>query len=307
MRLTVLFLLGVVAGFATAIATTACGDSSDTIPPPGASSSSGGFAPPDGGTIAADAGTPPDDGCTAAAKLVYVISEEKDLYSFTPNTLTFTKIGPLDCPGAVGIPVSMAVDRTGTAWINYASGALYKASTTDGKCADSGFAPNQAGFAKFGMAFVSDAAGSTNETLFISGLLGTTGKGLGKIDTKTLTLTMIHDYPAPLTGVPAELTGNGAGQLFGFFNTSPATLAQIDGTTAVTSNSQALTTLGASNAFAFSFWGGDFWLYTTDGTVPSKVTQRKSTGETAVVKADVGGFRIVGAGVSTCAPLSEPK
>jgi hypothetical protein len=37
------------------------------------------------------------------------------------------------------------------------------------------------------------------------------------------------------------------------------------------------------------------------------VTRRKSTGETAVVKADVGGFRIAGAGVSTCAPLTSPK
>jgi hypothetical protein len=293
--------------FAVAVA---CGDSGDPVPEPAPSTPSlggPGFTPqgPDGG---GKDGGGVDDGCSEAAKLVYVLSEEKDLYRFYPPDLTFTKIGRLSCPNTADkVAVSMAVDRSATAWVNYANGGLYKVSTADATCTDTGFVPNQAGFLKFGMAFVSDSAGSPSETLFISGLLGTAGKGLGTIDTNSLKLTMIADYPAPLAGVPAELTGNGNAELFGFFASSPqGTFAKIDQKTAVTSNAVPLD-VGKINAFAFSFWGGDFWFYTTDGTTPSRVTRRKSTGETAVVKADVGGFRIAGAGVSTCAPLTSPK
>src|SRR5258708_4722882 len=59
------------------------------------SSSSGAFGTPDAGSPGE---TPSADGCTAAARLVYVVSQETDLYSFTPNTGVFAKIGHLDCP-----------------------------------------------------------------------------------------------------------------------------------------------------------------------------------------------------------------
>jgi hypothetical protein len=292
--------------FAVAVA---CGDEGDPVPAAPASTPTlggPGFTPQ--GPDAGGGGTGGGDGCSEAAKLVYVLSEEKDLYRFSPIELTFTKIGRLSCPNTGDkVAVSMAIDRSATAWVNYANGGLYKVSTSDATCTDTGFVPDQAGFLKFGMAFVSDSPGSPSETLFISGLLGTAGKGLGTIDTHSLKLTMIGDYPPPLAGIPAELTGNGNAELFGFFATSPqGTFAKIDAKTAATSNAAALD-VGKLNAFAFTFWGGDFWFYTSDGTTPSKVTQRKSTGETAVVKADVGGFRIAGAGVSTCAPLTSPK
>ena len=63
-----------------------------------------------------------------------------------------------------------------------------------------------------------------------------------------------------------------------------------------------------NNAFAFAFWGGDFWFYTSEGPTPSRVTRlTPATGQVAVAMEDVGGFRIVGAGVSTCAPTTSPK
>jgi hypothetical protein len=251
--------------------------------------------------------TPPaGDGCSAGARLVYVVTQEKDLYSFAPDTLTFTKIGRLSCPATTGVPVSMAVDRSATAWVNYTDGKLFKVSTTDASCTATDFVPNQQGFLKFGMAF-STNANSTNETLYISGLLGTGGKGLGKVDLATMKATMIGDYSNNLTGEAADLTGTGDGRLYGFFTTSPATLAVIDQLKGATSSDQSLAGVNTGNAFAFSFWGGDFWFYTSDGKTPSKVTRLKSNGEIAVAKDDVGGFRITGAGVSTCAPVTAPR
>jgi hypothetical protein len=86
-------------------------------------------------------------------------------------------------------------------------------------------------------------------------------------------------------------------------------VAEIDKATGATSNDKSLQGVNTGQAWAFSFWGGDFWFYTSDGATPSKVTQLNTSGkgEIAVAKSDVGGFRIVGAGVSTCAPTTPPK
>ena len=172
--------------------------------------------------------------------------------------------------------------------------------------------PGQADFAKFGMAFSSNAEGSADETLYISGLefLAGGGKGFGKIDLKTMKVTMLGDYSGNLAGEGAELTGTGDGRLFGFFTTQPdATVAEIDKSNGATSGNKSLEGVSTGNAWAFSFWGGDFWFYTSDGVSPSRVTRLKtsSDGKLEVAKPDVGGFRIVGAGVSTCAPTAPPK
>jgi hypothetical protein len=287
-----------------------CGSEDNSSFPEGGSTS-GSTSGSSGSTGGFNTTITPKDACSDAAKLVYVLSQEKELYSFTPNTLTFAKIGKLACPTSA-TPVSMAVDRGGTAWVNYANGELYKVSTRDASCVKTSFEPNQQGFLKFGMAFSTNDATSDEETLYISGLsdTGISGKGFGKIDLSTLKVTMLGEYTSTLAGKAAELTGTGDGRLYGFFITAPnATLAQIDRVAGATSNDKALEGVNTGNAFAFSFWGGDFWFYTTGGSEPSKVTQLKASagGELAVVMKDVGGFRIVGAGVSTCAPITPPK
>ena len=139
-----------------------------------------------------------------------------------------------------------------------------------------------------------------------------TGKGLAKIDSASLELTPVGDFTAPLTGKAAELTGTGDGKLYGFFTTSPATLAQIDKKTGAVMSTRALTGVDVGDAWAFSFYGGDFWFYTAPsetkvpGSTSSVTRLRMSTDKSiSVVKKNIG-FRIVGAGVSTCVPLN-PK
>jgi hypothetical protein len=156
-------------------------------------------------------------------------------------------------------------------------------------------------FPTFGMGFATKGVGP-DEDLYIA---STAESLLGKIDVSgTFGLTNVGLFNPALLN--AELTGTGDGRLYGFFTTIPeATLAKIEKSSASTSENRALDGVSTGSAWAFSFWGGDFWFYTSFGE-PSSVTRlHAQTGEIEVVKQDVGGFRIVGAGVSTCAPLTS--
>ena len=253
--------------------------------------------------------TPPQNGCSAAAQLVYVVSAENDLYSFKPDKLAFVRIGTLNCQSSSS-PNSMAVDRSGTAWVNFSDGSLFKVSTSDASCQTTGFQVGQSGFSRFGMAFSTNSATTEDETLYVSDISDVApGRGLAKIDTGTFKLTTIGKFSGPLSDLGGELTGTGDGRLFGFFTTKPnATLAQIDGMSAATSGTKDLLGVSTGQAFAFSFWGGDFWFYTSSGGSPSSVTKLAASGDNSlsVVMSNVGNFRIVGAGVSTCAPTTPP-
>jgi hypothetical protein len=243
------------------------------------------------------------DDCTDASKLVYVVSDANDLYSFAPDKLLFTKLGALTC-GSNTVN-SMAVDRAGTAWVNYSDGKIYKVVIATLACTPTSFVPQQAGFTKvLGMGFSADAAGSSNETLFVS---DNKGKGLATINLSTLQLTPLGAYTGTLAGSDAELTGTGDARLFGFFTTSPAHVAEVDKTNGATPNPTLLSTVDASSGgFAFSFWGGDFWFYTAKDTPNSVVTHFVLATKMASVVIDDVGFVIVGSGVSTCAPVVPP-
>lgn len=252
-------------------------------------------------------------GCSEAAKLVYVVSDDNDLFSFAPDKTAFTKIGTLDCPAGGATPNSMAIDRTGTAWVNYSDGALFKASTADASCQATSYENGQGGITRFGMAFATNTATSQEETLFVVGIEAMNGgRGLAKIDLTTMKLTSLGDFSGTLRGKGAELTGTGDGRLFGFFTTQPdATLAQINKDDGATTGDANLNGVNTGSAWAFSFWGGDFYFYTATATGlgGSKVTRKQTSGDGALstAKDDVGGFRIVGAGVSTCAPTTPPR
>ena len=268
-----------------------------------------------GGTLnlgvpdATGGGTPTDlsGDCSDASKLVYVASDANDLYSFAPDKLTFTKLGRLDCPSST--VNSMAVDRSGTAWVNYDDGLVYKVAIATLKCEATAYAPGQGGFTKvLGMGFSTDAAGSASETLYVAdNHNGGKGKGVGRVELATMTMTPLGPYTAELAGSDAELTGTGDARLFGFFTTSPAHFAPIDKSNGQTPTATLLPTVDASSGgYAFSFWGGDFWFYTASDTDTTKVTHYVTKDGTAsVVLSDIG-FVIVGAGVSTCAPTVPP-
>ncbi|WP_146652359.1 hypothetical protein [Labilithrix luteola] len=265
-----------------------------------------------GGTLTSEGGVDTLRECAEDTKDVFVISAENSLYQFHPPTLEFKSLGTLNCPTNGATPTSMAVDRTGIAWVRHSDGSIWKVSTVDRACQPTNFAPPLHSFTKFGMGFASETAGSSNEALFLS---DSEGGGLGKLDLSTLAVRSIGNYTGDLLGKPAELTGTGEGKLYGFFATSPAQVAEISKGTGEIVSAKVLTEVNAGDAWAFSFYGGDFYIYTNaiNGAGPplggggSDVTRyRPSDGSVQVVKSKVG-FKIVGAGVSTCAPTSLPK
>jgi hypothetical protein len=278
---------------------------------------SGGFTTPDAGApdsagllVGNDGSAVNQGGCSDAAKLVYVVSKEGSLYSFDPPSLTFKSIGHPTCPTA-GSPNSMAVDRTGTAWISYTDGTVWRVSTKDASCVTSPYATDQLGFHTFGMGYASNDADPLTDTLYID---DHDGRGLAKVDGSGKA-SLIAPFGTPLAGKNCELTGTGDGRLFGFFTTLPAQVAEIDKATGAVLSTQVLQTVSTGTEWAFSFWGGDFFLYTaqadTSGlpqnATTSDVTRYRPTDKSVTVLRQNIGFRIVGAGVSTCAPTTAPK
>jgi hypothetical protein len=240
--------------------------------------------------------------CAAAATFVYVIGEDRRLSSFHPDTLTFDDVGTIICPAQLGaMPFSMAVDRHARAWVLYSSGELFQVDVTNAACSATSFVTDQDGFDTFGMGFVSDAAGSNAETLFIAGTSGAGESTLGTIDQTSLAVSHVATI-----NDAAELTGTGAGALWAFFP-DEAQLAQLDKKSGMEQSTISLPQLPAlPKAWAMAFWGGDFWVfYEAAGDSSSSVYHVKADGTTSVALADTGRV-IVGAGVSTCAPLVIP-
>jgi hypothetical protein len=278
----------------------------DNSPGPTLSSDDGGA----GGGTTVDPGAPSD--CPDQAKLVYVVDDRNILSSFKPDTLQFIDIGTLSCPaqidpstGVTATPFSMGIDRTPSAWVLYASGEVFHVDVSNAKCSPTSFVPGQHGFQLFGMGFASNASGSADETLFIGGgsqdANGNPGpSSLGSIDLGTLKVQSI----APIAGWP-ELTGTGDGNLWGFFpDVSNPQVGQIDKASGGLSSLYPLPTLaGMPHAWAFAFWGGDFWIFlerTSDRS--TTVWHLRPNGQVTPALTNTG-RHIVGAGVSTCAPI----
>ena len=107
-----------------------------------------------------------------------------------------------------------------------------------------------------------------------------------------------------------ELTGTGAAELWGWFpsdelgQTTPH-VDKIDKTNGHSLQSFPLTELqGPPMAWAFAFWGGDFWIFLQKGTdTETTVYQLDGMAGTIKSRTPASGLSIVGAGVSTCAPV----
>jgi hypothetical protein len=261
----------------------------------------------DGGSSGAGGGI---DSCTDEAKLIYAIDQGNSLYSFNPTTVTLKQIGVINCPqnGGFATPFSMAVDRSATAWVLFSDGNIYNVDTKTATCKATAFVPNQnPNFTTFGMGFVSDAPGSMTETLYVGAYAGT---GIAKIDTQTLKLTPIGSYD--IVSGPAEITGTGDARLFGFFYQqqnpgAPPIIAELDKTNSHTLSQATQNGITIGSGWAFAFWGGDFYLFTAP-TGKSRIDKYSPATKTNTLVLPVAGANvIVGAGVSTCAPVEPPK
>lgn len=259
-------------------------------------------APDASGTTGTDGNGTSGDGCSDEAKAVYVVDQNNTLSRFHPPTKSFMDLGKLSCPSQLGAtPFSMGIDRTALAWVLYSSGELFRVDTNTLNCTKSTWAAPTS-LRQFGMGFSTDAAGGSVDTLFIAGGSGTTQptSQLAKLSTTTFQAQPV----GTVTGWP-ELTGTGNAELWGFFpDTTAPRIAQLDKTTGAAVKTYPLSIAGMPRAWAFAFWGGDFWVFLMKGTETSTtIYQYDSTTGMPKSMMQAGGRTIVGAGVSTCAPV----
>lgn len=240
-------------------------------------------------------------------ELIYVVDSAHNLLSFDPQKLPgdpFHRIGTLTCDPSART-FSMAVDRHGIAWVLYNTGTLYRVSILDAHCANAGV-PESAP-RTFGMGFVRDSAKSTSEKLFVAA--DDSSQMLAQLDTSTKPPRWLPI--APLKDKPSrhpELTGTADGKLFGYIpdDVAGGFVQEIKPKTGELSGPRM--PVGAKpghvSAFAFAHWGGVFYVFSTIDGTPMVHSIHRKTGKRAVVRDNLP-YRIVGAGVSTCAPELE--
>lgn len=240
----------------------------------------------------------PNNCADAAITLVYLFSSDGKLLSFDPATLAIATIGTVACPTQLS-PNSMAVDHLGVAYANFTTGEageIWKLSTATAKCTPTPYVP-KLGFQRFGMGFLGDQDGG--EELYITKSDG--AGALARVALPSFELDFKGDFSPPLS--LCELTSRGDGQLFALcMKNNGATLAQVDPETAQVIGVDNLKVGNPTSAFAFAFWGGKFWIFTGNQGVGSTVTEYDPAlkKETPVLSTKEV---IVGAGVSTCAPI----
>jgi hypothetical protein len=252
-------------------------------------------------------------------KLIYLVSTNNDFLSFDPRKLPndpFHVIGKLHCRTG-GSPFSMSVDRNGVAWVLYGDGQIFKVNITDAKCEATAFRAGSAGSVTFGMGFATDKPGGDAEKLYVADNDFT--NQLSSIDPKDLVPHRIGTLSAVETQNP-ELTGTSEARLFGFFpaEASPSFVQEIDRTSAQPIGKKfqlGAEPLGNVSAYAFAQWGGVFYIFTTitdlDTFEENSMVRTidRTTGKYRTIMTHVG-YRISGAGVSTCAPerdASNPR
>ncbi len=270
--------------------------------------------------------------CTAdGVDLIYVVDKGFRLLSFDPRLVgtgqPFQVIGQISCPAGPSVPAwtdpgpatpfSMAVDRNAVAWVLYTSGQIFNLSTQNAACTATPFPIRQnAGrtWDLFGMGFVTETAGGDTEKLWLGGgnVDATATGDLGWIQPPgSFNISKVGALSATQEYSP-ELTGLGDATLWGFYpGLSSAFVQQIDKSTGGGTGPQRAIPGGLGGtvaAWAFAQWGGKFYMFvtTTDflGTENSTVrTIDRMTGQYQLVLSNLP-YTIVGAGVSTCAPIT---
>ena len=269
-------------------------------------------APPahDAGTDApAPDAPPPPPICTdATIQFIYVVSQENGLFSYHPPTGMLRRIGTITCPvdptaSPVPTPWSMSVDRAGTAYVVFNDGHLFRVSTADARCAATTHVPNQGGWLTFGLGFPANRT-DPGERLYVTeaDFMGPS-LGLGWIDTTSVRLTIVGPYSQTLGR--SELTGTRDGRLFAFSldTTAGSNLSEIDPTSARVVSSVHLAVGTPNSAWAGAFYGGDFYLFTTPPPGVGTTVTRYRPADGSLVVVSTLTETVVGAGVSTCAPM----
>jgi hypothetical protein len=262
--------------------------------------------------------------CADNSDLIYVLAYDPlgpgSIWTFNPENFQFSKVADLGACAGGDLPFSMGVSRDGRAFVQLIpSGRIVTVDVNTGECGNPSFTPGQLGLGSFGMAFVSRSEVDPCDKLY--GIAGAwdqqpypcPGQGCGKLAVAPpadLQFNMVGnvDY------FGGELSGTGDGRLFAFVHGSPARLIELDKESGEEIDSLALNGVALTDAFAFAFWGGDFYMFTESNDTlpsypepPSKVIHvdwdsSNGNGKAITTIVNSAPILVAGAGVSTCAP-----
>jgi hypothetical protein len=248
------------------------------------------------------------DACSVESKLVYFVDNTNGFWSFDPSRFgqpsAVTQVGTLSCPTDDGSPFSMAIDRNAVAWVNYDSAELFRVDIKSSlSCTATSFMPQQ-NIGRFGMGFATAGAGSTTDALYIA---GQPPGGLGPAgDARFGTLSVPGPHTinivGDLMGTP-ELSGTGDGHLWGFVPGSAPAIREYDKRSGAVLKSLPVPSLaGTPRGWAFAFWGGQFFVFLIKNAETSSSIYRFDAMGQPMGRMNTTRL-IVGAGVSTCAPI----
>jgi hypothetical protein len=156
------------------------------------------------------------------------------------------------------------------------------------------------------MGFVTDGSNAQTEKLYLamnddSHMLGTLDIAQSPPRWKAVGTLAIKSENSP------ELTGTGEGKLFAYVaQPAPGFVQEIDRTTGklLGTRRDLAAASGENQGWAFALYAGVFYIFATIDGDSAIHSIRRKTGEYALVR-DKLPWRIVGAGVSTCAPQLE--
>ncbi|MBP6633139.1 MAG: hypothetical protein KA297_27210 [Kofleriaceae bacterium] len=250
-------------------------------------------------------------------ELVYVIDKVNTLHAFDPRALPgeeFRRIGTLTC-AAGDSPFSMTVDRRGVGWVLYNSGRLFRVSVVTGACLRE-VTLDESVPTLFGQAFVRDvSAAPPLEVLMISVNDDRPSSRLGALDLsrRPASWRAIGPLPAGWIYTP-DLTTTADGRLFAYVppavstpgdaglvqELSPRTGKPVSRAMKIATGGEA----GSARAWALAHWGGTFYVFLTLDEDTRVYAVDRKTRASRLVRSGLP-VPILGAGVSTCAPLLE--
>lgn len=305
---------------------------------------------PSDGDFTDAATTPEDDGCNGLGRSIFVLDRDTNksptnetttrmrLRRFDPKTSTMTTIGPVTCPippagRLYGIYGTMAIDRTGQAFVTIAygngkdvrSGEAFRIDTKDGSCTSTGVttlqitdeSPPRIVLAFGGWTFSSRSKGNKEDVLFgitwgsqppPVKLVTFDPKTLAKSDVASIPPSGTHlSYGSTTVSMEPSLLGTSDARLLALrYSGSQFELSEVDRTNA-TSKKIADVPVPPSEFINSSsvMWGGDIWWMSPTGVFRYKLSSDKSS-QSAWTSSDPedSSFYLSVAGTSTCAPYA---
>ena len=149
---------------------------------------------------------------TIARNNVYLTQDSGSaLYQFTPSTLSFARVGTINCTGNnVSLDVySMAIQRNGLLWLQLSDSKVYTYNISTAQCTQAALPGNQSGIYYDSFTFAKNVT-DNSESLFISN-----SRTLTKFDVNSLMVSVVGNYT---NGTYLDLKGTNDGRLFGVYS-----------------------------------------------------------------------------------------